>query len=393
MKTSVLIYNSHRPYCRYEISYKYDLFCGFEGEDVKTQSRRELDVLRSIYLSLLIHDYIYIPLSDFTNLVERIGVPSCIDLLESGAFKLIDDLNMSPSMLIEKKYCSFSIATGKGSEITYLEERLNKSPFVIRKDIIKLTNLCTDYLVNCDSEKFYDIISNEINTDLIINPLELELQSKNLEKIKIHDTFKILRLSNILMGFIHQIEHDITHIEMDGASAQYLNIKANYFLQKNSKDSISPFKKIINLKKIPDLSLLVQEKFISVSKLIELRNNIHGKIFRDWYHSSNYDMDVILSTLLVSNDKKPIEKLLRWIYPNLFGLISPISGIASSLIDSYLLDNLKENWNPNLYLDDVLKKEIDKRIQRKSSLYKETEGSSKFDMSEWIEVEKVNKGV
>ena len=53
---------------------------------------------------------------------------------------------------------------------------------------------------------------------------------------------------------------------------------------------------------------------------------------------------------------------LRFIGSNLIGLLGFIPGLAASAFDSFILDKISKGWHPNFFLDDVLKKEIDKCI-------------------------------
>ena len=56
---------------------------------------------------------------------------------------------------------------------------------------------------------------------------------------------------------------------------------------------------------------------------------------------------------------------------NLLGLCGFLPGLAASAFDSYILEEVLKGWHPNFFLDDNLKKMIDKSVEENDRQNKE----------------------
>ena len=177
------------------------------------------------------------------------------------------------------------------------------------------------------------------------------------------DIYKLLRIANISKGLIYQYEYDIGTTTVDGYASKYLQSKLSHFSRKITSRSDETFIKILSIKGIPDLSTLYQNSIITMYDIVNMRENFNGKVFRQWYSSIDYSQDQFL--LHMTNIKKDgrIKKLSRWLIPNAIGLLSPVAGAAASALDSYIVGKVISGWEPNIFLDDILKEEINNKIE------------------------------
>lgn len=98
--------------------------------------------------------------------------------------------------------------------------------------------------------------------------------------------------------------------------------------------------------------------------MLLFRDNIHGEKFRHWYLTTHYDSEKVHEVLLSKNIPQSIlTKWLRFIIPNAIGIANAPVGIVAGAIDSFIIDKIVGGWHPNIFLDDILKSEIDSRLK------------------------------
>ena len=83
----------------------------------------------------------------------------------------------------------------------------------------------------------------------------------------------------------------------------------------------------------------------------------------DEYDEAQMQMDIMNSVHTVLGSK--ISSAIRLVACSALGLVSPITGIAASAVDSFVLNKILNGWNPNFFLDDKVKDRIDKCIKEK----------------------------
>ncbi|HEY3932531.1 MAG TPA: SEC-C metal-binding domain-containing protein [Verrucomicrobiae bacterium] len=129
-------------------------------------------------------------------------------------------------------------------------------------------------------------------------------------------------------------------------------------------DTISLFQKVLEEKRIPDFSRLYLAGILSIEDVLLFRDNIHGEKFRHWYLTTHYDSEKVHEVLLSKNIPQSIlTKWLRFIIPNAIGIANAPVGIVAGAIDSFIIDKIVGGWHPNIFLDDILKSEIDSRLK------------------------------
>ncbi|EUM28828.1 hypothetical protein [Enterobacter sp. BIDMC 26] len=117
----------------------------------------------------------------------------------------------------------------------------------------------------------------------------------------------------------------------------------------------------ITLKDCPNISSIINKKERSFEEFLELLAK--AKKFKNWLKNKSPDrnllsdyIDDISKTGWLGNG---YGKAIRYIVSTGAGLIDPISGLAISAIDTFLLDKLSAGWKPNQFISARLKPFVD----------------------------------
>lgn len=155
------------------------------------------------------------------------------------------------------------------------------------------------------------------------------------------------------------------NIKTDAAINELILHKTTSVFSKSIHCGTDVIQRIEQEKGFPDLGELFINNKINLDDILKLRDNFQNKIFRYWVKKSESDELLIRKEIMNSVDNIIGSKLtnpLRFIGSNLIGLLGFIPGLAASAFDSFILDKISKGWHPNFFLDDVLKKKIDKCI-------------------------------
>ena len=201
-----------------------------------------------------------------------------------------------------------------------------------------------------------DLSNSKIKTDF-------GLYSNSITEVEPIDTLRILRLSDVAQNLVVQSKLKITSMYQDGYANKYINTKLGALASLVGNEPTQKFANIINKKGIPDIYHLYKKGVIDIDDILLCRNSFNGGIFRNWLESVDYDESSILEVLINKNSQSKMIKFIRYLYPNVFGLISPIAGAAAGAFDSYIMNRVMDGWSPSLFLDDVLKDNIDNKIR------------------------------
>jgi len=321
--------------------------------------------LSSFFTSLIIHDEIFLRLADFRVLLYTIGIADTLKLLDSKIIKVVIEPQTSAIWADD----SASGTMRLGGVIPQIDQmqRFEKNISSLAGIDVKTKSLLIQYTDNAKiiiSKEFYKLIDSDLNSDLLRGTFStLGITTTSTNDVNPIDANKLLRVSAVTNSLMLQIELAIDSVVQDGFVKQYLEIKLGSLVPLARKDSISPFSKISSVKGIPDLFSLYKNRTITMEEIIACRNTFNGGLFRKWYSSTDYDEQKILQTLINKGAKQSqFMKFARFIYPNVLGLINPVAGVASSAIDSYIVNKFIEGWSPTLFLDDVYKRKIDQLI-------------------------------
>ena len=127
-------------------------------------------------------------------------------------------------------------------------------------------------------------------------------------------------------------------------------------------------------KGFPDLGQLFIDKIINLDDILRIRDNFNGKIFRYWAKTTDYEEEVMRQEIMNSVHNILGTKCLqplRMLACNLIGIGGFLPGVAASAFDSYVLDKVLKGWHPNFFLDNELKRIIDKSVEENNKTNKD----------------------
>lgn len=129
---------------------------------------------------------------------------------------------------------------------------------------------------------------------------------------------------------------------------------------------------LFSLEKMPNLKALFLEDKLQFDSLFSLRHTGNAKYFRKWLNQIERSTDVTEITTEYLNELKgrnkitaSDDKLMKTMSISLASAaigaittppIAVVSGVALSLFDSFLLDNLIKGKNPSMFIEDVKQK-------------------------------------
>ena len=106
---------------------------------------------------------------------------------------------------------------------------------------------------------------------------------------------------------------------------------------------------------------IISKNVLTFDELIKIRNKSDTINFRKWLHSESagYSEDIIKAYVAAITKPTIMDrfslKAIRFIIPNLVGLVNALGGIATSGIDSFVLLNLVNRKSPKIFLDNLVR--------------------------------------
>ena len=189
---------------------------------------------------------------------------------------------------------------------------------------------------------------------------------------------KAMRLLNTLKGFSFQQKSGADVILQDAFSKDYLNTKLAFILKSESVDKIDFFSEITKIKGIPDIYHLLKTNVLDIHDIVRFTASNESKFFRDWYTNEDISKEDIYLKLMSNKKGGVLSKGVRWLYPNIVGLVNPVLGGIASGIDSFIVEKIANGWSPNIFLDDFLKSNIDLLIEKQERSIKKQEIIKRF---------------
>ncbi|PSK80565.1 SEC-C metal-binding domain-containing protein [Prolixibacter denitrificans] len=331
----------------------------------------KLYFLNEFITSLLIHDKILIKLDSIEELELLIGIENVLKLFTDDALQIIDDGGTLVGFLVNRKGNNMlmNFSNCSGLQIEAIEQRLDKKykgkilhrklqPLLlnVEKKKIDIDGAWTGSLI--EEELYYDL-NNKNLTKL------LSLRAEDIVNIPDSDILSFMRLCYLNKSLIYQHDVNADFLLTEGFTSKLLANKLSPIFEKNTEPD-KLFNKIISDKGIPDLASLILDEVIKFEHIIELRNSIDGKKFRNWFREKGWNKALIYEELMKFNPtiaSKSWVRILRWIYPNFIGLAtSGIAGVGAAAFDSLIVEKLLKGWHPNFFLDDKLKEHINSEI-------------------------------
>lgn len=339
--------------------------------------------LRSDILSaLILHEKLCIDIYDVIHLLNLFGTDNIINFLASKSIEVYDDLG--PDVGAITKYPdTFKLVTAKVfnadttsiNKLSWLEKTLSKLSAIPSNNIDpdkinKILTLIVSNTVISPKEFVDDLLFKETSYDLKNKNVTglFKIHSDNCEAINKDDLLNVVRLHYINRGLVDAQRINSDSIIVDNWAKIFIQEKISPVINDLTLHSSADIFQdtILSKKGIPDLNLLFENNIIDADDIIGFRNTVDGKLFRKWISGTNYEPEVILSTLLSKKHPSLIARIMkpmRIIYPTVAGLINPHIGVIASIFDSYIVQKIMEGWHPSLFLDDKLKFTIDKNIE------------------------------
>jgi len=349
--------------CKHQV----DLIIGFQQFELQ---QRKKEIVNDFINALLLNDQIFIYSYDIFFLIDCFKISELRKLVEKDILKIIyADLGSAYLTGIRNNlnfdfgsYESFEKYIG-GVENKLIKKSHNQSLNQAENDFLARVE-STPHKI--DKQVLIDRISSETKNDLkntnITKPKMIK--TKALNSVLNQDAIQVLAIAYSNRALILGGELEIESIHLDNDAKGIMNAKLGpTFFKKIFKgaDKIEIFKDINDMKGLPNLGELYLSNIISLDDIFKIRESIDGKVFRIWYDSKEYDKEKTLKHIINSVDSKLsgiISKHIRWIVPVVAGIIEPITGIASSYSNSFIADKFLKGYHPNLFLDNVLRKNI-----------------------------------
>jgi len=353
----------------------HEYLTGFDFPESKEDKRRK--GISQVVQSLLVHDKLCIARNDLLTIISYFGTEDTISLIQNGVLEIFDDNGFSIALLETKEDGMWEYSPlyreikdyDANDNSTFLEKRLLTNSKISKSQVDKILLCLTKHEVNFSFEDASQNISNELSYDLGNENIakSLQLFSKNKKEISPADTLKILRLSHVNKNLVYSEQLRAESILMEGGAKNILYKKVAPALRnKIGTDTVNIFDEVLKKKGLPDIGILYCKGIISMGEILEIRENFEGTLFRKWFHSIDYQEDKFLQILLNKSKysvRNLISKNIRWIYPNIVGLINPVVGMIASAVDSFIVEKIINGWHPSLFLDDILKETIDNNIK------------------------------
>jgi hypothetical protein len=121
----------------------------------------------------------------------------------------------------------------------------------------------------------------------------------------------------------------------------------------------SKFLSLIELTGTPDVRVAVSSGLVELSDILSLRNKRASREFRKWLRNANpHDARELERMYIKSLGKSSVydslpARLLRFIITTTVGILNPIAGPASSVVDSFFVEKWLEGYSPKLFLDEL----------------------------------------
>lgn len=339
-----------------------ELIWGYHSkQDIRGLSE---SLISTIFSSLITHEEIYLKPTTVLLLIESLGISEVSKLLEHKVLKVafgLDDfvVRVMPSKL-ELDSVSFEWSSMEGFERRAIRHNDYKA-----NELNRLMQYVDNNSVSLGRENA-KIVTSEIASDLSNAKVRsnLEIESESMKNILPADVYRMIRLSTIAQGLITQNSLGIESIYQDGYTKDYVNSKLGAFSSVVGNDSVQTFSNLMNLKGIPDAYTLYKRGVINLDDIIKYRNDFNGTLFRKWFASEGYDEKEVIKKLINNENKEnSVSKFVRFLYPNIAGIFNPVLGAASSAFDSYIVGKVLNGWKPSLFLDDVLKRNVDEKVK------------------------------
>lgn len=347
-------------------------YAGFSASVNELDDARN-SALRSLFLSILLHDVVYLRHEDYLDCIRFLGVDNIILLLERGIIKIVFDCydftyknssDVKAAKLGHLKLAYF-VRLAPLFDLQFGYSSIESNNRVAQARLRYLTEE-NQILVHCNEDGLGTTADSV--ADGIIDEVRLDLSNKKMlkELDVIAQPFPVkmmtsLRICELLNGYSLQKQLGIDSVIQDSFSRDYVESK---LLISSSDKSIDCFETILDRKSIPDVFDLYNRSLISIKEILDMRDSFQARNFRIWLNDNNYDHEVVVRELLKPCSSSIKANMVSFIVPTVLGFINPGAGLVASAADSLFLKMLRDNWNPKLFLDFKLSKLLNEKVNQ-----------------------------
>lgn len=358
-----------------------DVVVGYDI-DVNSQVITE-QIAGDLITSLLLYDKVYVEGSHLIDIMQVFGSEYLKELLRLKLIHVIPDQNLNPAIKREDNnwkvgffaYPQVSAPRNqipRGFEInkwSHIETGFSKKG-LIGQQAKTILYLIDENSVNLDEEEISRRVEHETALDLYNHFLldQLKLVDPSSGKLTGADFSKLLRLQELNKTGVLASSLNIDNIKTDAEISAILALKSLSEFDKEYGNGVDALNRIEYEKGFPDLGKLFRNEVIGLEDILKLREGFHGKIFRYWAQTTEYDEKLMRQEVMnLTRDilGSKMSNTIRLITFNLVGIAGFIPGVISSAFDSFILNKIAKGWHPNFFLDKKVKAVIDKCIARK----------------------------
>ncbi|WP_404408407.1 hypothetical protein LG272_10505 [Pseudidiomarina marina] len=324
--------------------------------------------IRKLFLSLILHNTVYLRHQDYLDCIELIGGENMLDLLKDDAIRVVYDVH---------DY-TFS---NRDNDNWQLETMIRLAPL---KDIYKdessichenkkiqgeLRTLTERYRLFFDvnpkdgtTDKYSSLIVREASMDVEQEAYALKFGFRPNAQFSLEKALNGLRICDVLTGYAMQKELGVETVIQDAFARDYIEQKILLTGQKDQ--SVECFETILSNKGVPDIYELLKGGIIDFQDVLKIRNSRQAELFRQWIKQKDYDEREVMIELLKPCRSNIQSRLVSFIVPTSLGLINPALGVIAAAGESFLLNMIADHWNPKLFLDESLASFLNEKIKQ-----------------------------
>jgi hypothetical protein len=344
---------------------------------------RKTHILNEFFVSLLLNDRIVMLADDSFWLYSFFSLGEMRRLFEEELIEIVNTELSHAVIKVSKKNAVLGVSELSGGYVETMEQNLAKiSPTKkLNQPGQNILYSIEKNQIIIDKDELKESIIKETDLDLQLKKLRatIRVHSQGIKDIRKADVLKVLNLFHnnraLCVGSI--LESDNIVLDSNSKSIIHSKLRPSSFRQFfNRSSSVDILQDLLRDKGLPNLGELFLSKIISLDDILELRNDIEGQLFRQWFYSEDYNKENLLKKILNGKDESATVRItnkIRWVIPPIVGILGGApTGIVAAYANSKFLTKFLNGWHPNLFLDDVLRKSI----ENKNKQYIKNEGLS-----------------
>ena len=352
----------------------------------------------------LLYDRIVVPTNDFAIvpiLTQWMGLPSFYSALESDSLRFIRLTSILGYVGNGNALNLFTIKEGTGKPFEWwqnamfgkaedaLEVQLGNAqpsiPLGERKNLYGLVMKQTDefsmpnedFMSKVVHESYRDILDTPTLKKEIVdyyksNPIDLtRLPEVKADQVRVSG-IEVLNDPVDLVLRVAEVNFEIVMANQAYNADLYTSERIENLLKSKMKrsgigtDVLNGFIRLLNITNVPNLEMAIESGNLGFEDLWEIRSSNNSSKFRAWLREAREEHGQDLGKAYVSTlesipfiDSLPI-KTIRFLITTCAGLIEPLTGLTTGVIDSFFVQKWLAGYSPRLFIDDLRKLSISK---------------------------------